>query len=151
MAERSDENGELETLPRAEFGFPGPLRDRLVAAILDGAKTATTSLLADYEHHGEPLPTVGARSSLVDSHDRRVAVLEVVDVACVRLADVDSAHASAEGEGHATVAHWRADHEDFWHSDAMRESLEDDAFAVDDDTIVVLERFRLEADLRHAV
>ncbi|MFC4496634.1 hypothetical protein ACFPA8_21115 [Streptomyces ovatisporus] len=32
-------------LPRAEFAFPGPLRDRLVAAVLDGTRTATASLL----------------------------------------------------------------------------------------------------------
>jgi uncharacterized protein YhfF len=30
-----------------EFGFPGPLRDRLVDAVLSGVKTATSSLLAD--------------------------------------------------------------------------------------------------------
>jgi hypothetical protein len=31
-----------EDLPIAEFGFPGPLRDQLVTAILRGAKTTTT-------------------------------------------------------------------------------------------------------------
>ena len=35
-----------------EFAFPGPLRDQLVAAILDGAKTTTTGLLDDYERDG---------------------------------------------------------------------------------------------------
>ena len=39
-----------ENLPVAEFGFPGPLRDLHVAAILDGTKTTTTGLVADYEH-----------------------------------------------------------------------------------------------------
>jgi uncharacterized protein YhfF len=46
-------------LPVAEFGFPGPLRDALVAAILDGRKTATTGMLAAYELAGEPLPGTG--------------------------------------------------------------------------------------------
>ena len=45
-----------EDLPLAEFAFPGPLRDQLVAAILSGAKTTTTGLVADYEHEGESLP-----------------------------------------------------------------------------------------------
>src|SRR5579875_1539731 len=49
----------IDDLPAAEFGFPGPLRDRLVAAILSGAKTATSSLMADYEHGHEPLPRGG--------------------------------------------------------------------------------------------
>jgi uncharacterized protein YhfF len=32
------------------------MRDRLVAAVLRGEKTATSSLLADLEIEGEPLP-----------------------------------------------------------------------------------------------
>jgi uncharacterized protein YhfF len=41
-------------LPIFEFAFPGPLRDKLVAAVLDGTKTTTTGLLQDYEIEGEP-------------------------------------------------------------------------------------------------
>ena len=37
-----------DDLPIAEFAFPGPLRDQLVAAILAGAKTTTTGLVADW-------------------------------------------------------------------------------------------------------
>ncbi len=40
-----------------EYGLPGPLRDELGAAILAGAKTATSSLDAAYGD--EPLPRVG--------------------------------------------------------------------------------------------
>ena len=46
----------IEDLPVAEFAFPGPLRDQLVAAILDGSKTTTTGLLVEYEREAEPLP-----------------------------------------------------------------------------------------------
>ena len=38
-----------EDLPVAEFAFPGPLRDQLVAAIVAGTKTTTSRLVADYE------------------------------------------------------------------------------------------------------
>lgn len=55
-----------EDLPIAEFAFPGPLRDQLVAAILDGTKTTTTGLVADYEHENEPLPGPGLRQALDD-------------------------------------------------------------------------------------
>jgi hypothetical protein len=41
--------------------LPGPLRDRLVAAIVAGAKTTTSGLVADYEHENEPLPRPGLR------------------------------------------------------------------------------------------
>lgn len=40
-------------LPKAEFAFPGPLRDQLVAAILSGEKTSTTGLMAEYRALGD--------------------------------------------------------------------------------------------------
>lgn len=139
---------DLGSLPTAEFAFPGPLRDRLVAAILDGAKTSTTGLVVDYEHEGEALPAVGDRSVVVDSDERPVAVIEVTGVRVVPLADVDLAHVVDEGEGHTSVAEWREAHERFWHSEEMRAALGDPGFTVDDTTPAVLERFRLVADLR---
>jgi uncharacterized protein YhfF len=134
---------DLDHLPRAEFAFPGPLRDRLVAAILSGAKTSTSALALGYERANEPLPEVGQRSAVVDSEDRRVAVIELTEVRVVRLADVDLQHALDEGEGDESVAQWRAGHETFWHSADVRAELCDPGFTVDDDTLVVIQRFRL--------
>jgi uncharacterized protein YhfF len=133
----------MPDLPKAQFAFPGPLRDQLVAAILAGEKTSTSGLVIDYEHDNEPLPTAGERSVVVDSDDRPVGIIEATEVRVIRLADVDLAHAIDEGEGYTTVAEWRAGHERFWHSDEMRSALEDPDFTVDDDTLVVAERFRL--------
>jgi uncharacterized protein YhfF len=134
---------DLDDLPRAEFAFPGPLRDQLVAAILSGAKTSTSGLVLGYERENEPLPVVGQRSVVVDSEDRRVAVIELTDVRVVRLADVDLQHALDEGEGDDSVAQWRARHEVFWHSAEVRAELSDPGFTVDDDTLVLAQRFRL--------
>jgi uncharacterized protein YhfF len=126
-----------------EFAFPGPLRDQLVAAILSGAKTTTSGLLAGYERDGEPLPDPGDRWVVIDSAGEPVALVEVIAVRVIRLADVDLAHAVGEGEGFGSVAEWRAGHEDFWHSDEVRTELGDPAFTVNDDTPVVAEQFRL--------
>jgi uncharacterized protein YhfF len=133
----------LEDLPIAEFAFPGPLRDQLVAAILNGSKTTTTGLVADYEHGGEPLPHPGLRAAVVDSAGDRVAAIETTAVRVIRLGDVDLAHALGEGEGYSSVAEWRAGHEHFWHSTEMRAALGDPDFTVNDDTLVVAETFRL--------
>ncbi|MGC4892938.1 ASCH domain-containing protein [Micromonospora sp. DT31] len=130
-------------LPVFEFAFPGPLRDQLVAAVLDGSKTTTTALRKDYEIDGEPLPAVGTRSVVIDSAERPVAVIELVEVRVARLGEVDLDHARAEGEGHRSVAAWRAGHEEFWHGADYRGWLGDPGFTVDDDTLVVLQRFRL--------
>lgn len=137
-------------MPRAEFGFPGPLRDQLVAAILSGSKTSTTGLVVDYEHEGEPIPEAGSRFVVVDSGDRPVAVIEVTEVRIVPLAQVDLAHVMDEGEGDTSVAQWRAKHERFWHGEEMRAALDDREFKVDDTTLAVLERFHLITDLRPA-
>ncbi|MFI5783456.1 ASCH domain-containing protein [Nocardia sp. NPDC051570] len=142
------EPADLASLPTAEFAFPGPLRDKLVAAILDGAKTATTGLVIEYERDGEPLPEPGTRSVVIDSEHHPVAVIEVTSVRIVPLAQVDLAHAQDEGEGDATIQDWRTSHETFWHSPEMHHVLGDPTFTVDDTTRVVLERFRLVEDLR---
>ncbi|MEU4347905.1 ASCH domain-containing protein [Streptomyces sp. NPDC023838] len=141
---------DIASLPRAEFGFPGPLRDHLVAAILDGSKTSTTGLVIGYEHEGEPLPSVGSRAVVVDSDDRPVGVIEITGVRVVPLAEVDFAHVVDEGEGDTSITEWRTNHERFWHSDEMRAALDDPEFTVDDATLVVLERFGLITNLRRA-
>jgi uncharacterized protein YhfF len=130
-------------LPIVEFAFPGPLRDQLVAAIMAGAKTTTSSLVADYEREHEPLPVPGLRQVVVDSAGSPVGVIETTAVRVMRLADVDLDHARGEGEGYASVAEWRAGHEQFWHSAEMRQALGDPAFTVGDDTLVVASEFRL--------
>lgn len=131
-----------EDLPVAEFAFPGPLRDQLVAAILSRAKTTTSALLAGYGPD-EPLPRQGLRQAVVDSSGHPVAVIETTVVRVIRLGDIDLAHALGEGEGYGSVAEWRAGHERFWHSPEVRSELGDPEFTVDDDTLVVAETFTL--------
>lgn len=133
----------MHDLPKSEFAFPGPLRDQLVAAILNGTKTSTTALEIGYQREQEALPAVGRRSVVVDSADQPVAVIELTDVRVVRLGDVDLAHAIDEGEGFASVAEWRTGHEDFWHNTAHRDYLGDPSFTVDDDTRAVAMRFKV--------
>jgi uncharacterized protein YhfF len=132
-----------EDLPRMLFAFPGPLRDRLVAAILSGAKTTTTALMQGYEVDGEAPPQVGDRRTVVDSDDRPVAVVEFTEVRQLRLADMDLQHVLDEGEGDESVAQWRAGHEEFWHSPEVRAEFGDPGFRVDDDTLVLAQRFRV--------
>lgn len=132
-----------EALKPFLLAFPGPLRDQLVAAVLEGRKVSTTGLLVEYQVEKEEPPPVGERSALIDSDGREVAVLEITEVRILRLGDVDLPHVLDEGEGDTSVAGWRAGHERFWHSDEMRDALGDPEFTVDDDTMVVAERFRV--------
>jgi uncharacterized protein YhfF len=135
-------------LPISEFAFPGPFRDRLISAILDGRKVTTTSLALEYEIEREPLPHEGQRSVVVDSNNQPVCVIETVKVLIVPLGEVGYGHVVDEGEGHATVSDWRTGHENFWRSQEMIDSLGDSTFTLDDATLVVLERFRVIERLR---
>ena len=62
----------------------------------------------------------------------RLRLPQGAEVRVLRAADVDLSFAVDEGEGFETVADWRYAHENFW---ADHE--------VDDDTLIVAERFRL--------
>lgn len=134
---------DIAGLPIDEFAFPGPLRDQLVAAIVAGEKTTTTSLVREYELDGDPVP-VAHRAIVVDSDGHPVAIVAYDDAVVMRCGDVSLRHAIDEGEGYRTVAEWRAGHEGFWHSDEFRDSIGDPGFMVSDDEPVVLQRFRLE-------
>lgn len=134
-------------LPVCHFGFPGPQRDRLVAAVLRGEKTATASLRVEYEPEGrDELPQPGMRWVVVDSSDRPVAVIETSEVRVVRAGDVDEQFAIDEGDGFESVADWRTAHERFWGSDDYRREV--GVVEVEDGTMVVCERFRLVRTVR---
>jgi uncharacterized protein YhfF len=132
-----------ESLPPAQFGFPGPLRDRLVAAILRGEKTSTTGLYEELVRTGEALIKVGERTLVVDSDENGVAVIETTSVEVCRFGDVDLDFAIAEGEGFETVEQWREAHVRFFESPELAAIVGDPPIVVDDDTLVVCERFRV--------
>lgn len=126
------------------FAFPGPLRDELTALALAGTKTTTAGLFAEYEADGEALSVPGAREVLLDSNARPVAIIETVSCRVARLADVDDQHAIDEGEGFANATDFRVAHERLWNGfiDDLRARIGPD-FTIDDDTLVVLQRFRV--------
>jgi uncharacterized protein YhfF len=124
----------MDELPPFELGYARTeLRRQLVDAVLRGDKTATAGLRSDYAPHtDEPLPEVGQRFALLDFEDNPVGVVETTEVRIVAAGDVDLDFARDEGEGFETVEDWRSAHERFW--------AEPD---IDDETLIVAERFRL--------
>ena len=135
---------ELASLQRWGFAEPGPLRDELTALALAGTKTTTAGLLIESEAMGETIPGPGFREILLDSDERPVAVMETIECPIKRLADVDDQHAIDEGEGYADAAAFRVAHERFWNAyiDDLRTRI-GPGFTIDDDTLVVLQRFRV--------
>ena len=126
---------EHDDLPTLELAFPGPERDRGVAAILSGDKTALTGLLEIYEHAREALPTAGQRFSVLDSAGCPAVTIELLDVQVVAMKEIDDDFARAEGRGYADAAQ-------------VCYEVGVSAFlgrtpAIGDDTLVVAQRFRV--------
>jgi uncharacterized protein YhfF/N-acetylglutamate synthase-like GNAT family acetyltransferase len=136
---------DVPALPAFGFADPGPLRDELTRLALGGRKVATAGLRVEFELDGEPIPEAGDLSALLDSSGRRVAVVETTSCRVIRLADVDDAHAIDEGEGDANAHEFRVSHERYWNGslDRLRERLGDPTFAIDGDTEITAERFRI--------
>jgi uncharacterized protein YhfF len=137
-----DSTGSL-SLPVAEFGFPGSLREKLVAAILTGEKTASAGLLEEFRREGAPIAAVGSRELVVDSNGEGVAIIENLEVEIKRMGDVDLAFALDEGEGFENLDQWRDAHIRFFTSPETVALLGDPPVTIDDDTLVVCFRFRV--------
>ena len=145
IAAMADLPSELAALYRWGFAEPGSLRDELTALALAGTKTTTAGLLVESVAMGEKIPGPGDREIMIDSAERPVAVVETVECPIKRLADVDDQHAIDEGEGYANAVEFRTDHEAYWNGylESVRQRLGDPTFVLTDDTLVVLERFRI--------
>jgi uncharacterized protein YhfF len=100
---------------------------------LKGDKTATASLLIDYQPAtAGPLPRVGDQEVMVGDADEPVAIVETIDVRIVAARDVDLVFARDEGEGFETLEEWRAAHEGFWAGQRIT-----------DETPIVCQQFRV--------
>lgn len=132
------DRGLPEKAPEAwAFGATPEHADELLALVLEGTKTATSSSLWDHEHTGELVPEVGWLNIILDGRGHPRALLETTAVRVVPFTEVTEAHARAEGEGDRMLATWRAIHERYWsqYSESPR------AFA--SDMPVVCEEFQL--------
>ena len=140
-------------VPTTSFGFDGDggLGDRLLAAVLRGEKTATSSLAVEYLS-GEPLPRVGQRSELVDHAGRRHGMIETTRVRIIPLDEVGDDVARDEGEDFADAAEWRRAHEAFWGEtiEMIRADAGDPTWELRDSEPVVVEWFRLLDDHGHS-
>jgi len=129
----------LEMVPPPAWSFGGTTdeADALLALVLAGTKTATSSALWDYEAGDEPLPEPGTMSILLDGAGHPRALIESTAVSVVPFDEVGAEHARLEGEGDLSLEQWREVHQRFFSDVATH----DRAFSPD--MPVVLERFRV--------
>jgi uncharacterized protein YhfF len=114
-------SGYLETLPddspaREEryvaeaWGDSPRLADELGPLIVEGTKTATCSALWEYEAEGEPLPSVGLKTIVLDGKGDPLCIVESTAVEVRAYDEVDARFAFEEGEGDRSLEYWRDAH-----------------------------------------
>jgi uncharacterized protein YhfF len=123
--------------PAWSFGDEPELAETLLAAVLAGEKTATSSALWDYDDEGAPLPVVGELSILLDGERHPRALIRTTSVETTTFDEVDDDFAAAEGEDDRTLESWRAGHEAYFRR-TLGEGRE-----FSEDMPVVCERFEL--------
>jgi uncharacterized protein YhfF len=125
--------------PHQAWAFADSIPDlatELALLVRYGPKRATAGLLSDYEDGTEsgPMPVVGELNIVLDGAGSPVCVIRAIEVAVRRFGDVDEAFAWDEGEGDRTLSWWRQAHIWFFSEQGTR---------IDEDTLMVLERFEL--------
>lgn len=120
--------------PAWSFGAGPEDADALLALVLAGTKTATSSALRDYQADGEELPGEGDLSIITDGSGRPRALVQTTTVRTVPFGEVDADHAAAEGEGDLSLEHWRGVHRRYFEQSGG-------GAPVTDDLPVVLEEF----------
>ena len=101
----------------------GDQPDALAQLVLDGIKTATSSLYLFYELEGEPLPEAGEYSVILDSKENAVCITKTTKVYTLPFDQVSAEHACREGEGDRSLAYWRKVHEEFFTKELFTEGI----------------------------
>jgi uncharacterized protein YhfF len=124
--------------PAWAFGDSPQMADTLLALVLDGIKTATSSAAEIYALVDEPRPVGGLVSIVLDGAGMPQALIRTTSVDEVPFAEVSAEFAAAEGEGDRSLEHWRTEHEAYW-----RRTLPDLGLEFRPGLPVLCERFEL--------
>lgn len=93
--------------------------NELAKLVLQGKKTATTSLHEAYKTEGISLPEVGDLNILLLDNDEAVCILRTKKVSVMPFDEVEEDHARKEGEGDLSLTYWRDVHKSFFEREMM--------------------------------
>lgn len=122
------------------FGNSPEMADELLANVLSGEKTGTSSLHLLYELglEDEKMPEVGNYSVLLDGKKEAQAIIctKVVDI--LPYSQISEVHGYLEGEGDRTLNYWREVHQPFF-----EQELEQYNLTFSEDLLIVYELFEV--------
>ncbi len=96
------------------FGDSESMAAELGQLVKQGVKTATSSLLWEYEADGEALPEAGEYSIITTWNGDPICIIQTIDVAVMPFNKVAAEFAYAEGEGNRSLDYWRTVHWKFF-------------------------------------
>jgi uncharacterized protein YhfF len=138
LAARGEPEGKLAAPEAWSFGDNPALADELCQLVLSGIKTATCSLLWEYEADGEALPQEGQLSIILDGQGKPSAVIETTQVIIQPFNQVDASFAYEEGEDDRSLESWRREH---WRY--FSRTSQSKGWQLGENMPLVCERFRL--------
>jgi uncharacterized protein YhfF len=124
--------------PAWGFCDGGELADQLGALVVAGTKTATCSLLWEYEVLGESVPQVGDLSIILDGKENPLCIIQTSEITLRPFNEVDAAFAYDEGEDDRTLESWRKAHWDYF-----GRTCKEIGKKLDETMPLVCERFRV--------
>ena len=92
------------------FGDSPEMSRELLELIRQGRKTATASLVWEWEAEGQSLPMAGDLGIVLDGSGAPVLVLEYLEALVVPFSSVSEDFARDEGEGDGSLEFWREVH-----------------------------------------
>lgn len=127
--------------PEAPFWFGGSadLNAQLNALVASGKKTATASLLWEWEFDQDPLPTPGQCDALLGWANEFLGIISATRISVVPFREVSQEFAALEGEGDLSLDFWRDVHWSCFKRDCGRFGKE-----ASEDMPVVCQEFKLE-------
>lgn len=92
------------------FGDSRELADELCELVLKGVKTATASLVWEYETRPDEAPKLNGYSVVTDFDGNPKCILKTTEINLVPFDKVDAQFAFDEGEGDRSLEYWRDVH-----------------------------------------
>jgi len=135
----AENSSQYAALPEAwGFGDGPAMADELGALVAAGTKTATCSLLWEYEVQGDRVPQVGDLSIILDGAGNPLCIIETTEIVIRPYNEVRADFAYDEGEDDRTLASWRKAH---WHF--FSRTCEVIGKTIDESMPLVCERFEV--------
>ena len=106
---RSSYDGEPPSGP-FWFGDSASMSDELNSLVLARKKTATASLLWDWEYDGDELPTEGCVEALISWSSEFKGIVRTTAIEVIPFESVSADFAALEGEGDLSLEFWRRVH-----------------------------------------